>query len=296
MPFGILDNFANGLGDIGADAAKSMLNSSGQLWISAGDVVVRYCTTTPEGFSSSAWSTTAVLFQTFRSVGAALLVLFFLLGWYHDIEDVRGSFRLDNVLRMGIRLSVAEGLFNATWTIATSLLSYSGQLAAGLARNVSSAFDVSDTIDDAMAQATEPAAHMLTGILFLLLGLVGSVVIALFSAQLIMSVTKRFFKLYIAIPFGALAIPSIAGGDRYSSMAFGWMRTYTGYCFEIFVMMMALAIANELFGAGANLLAGTSGDSFIIVIGAMASIILPMSCAVAFCNQAETIVRQCLGF
>lgn len=293
---GLLDNAMNGLGNISAECGKNMLNSSGQLWISAGDVVVRYCTTTPESFSSSAWSTTAVLFQTFRSVGAALLVLFFLLGWYHDIEDVRGSFRLDNVLRMGIRLAVAEGLFNATWTIATSLLSYSGQMAAGLARNVSSTFDVTDTIDNAMTQATEPPAHMLTGILFLILGLVGAIVIALFAAQLIMSVTKRFFKLYIAIPFGALAIPSIAGGDRYSGMAFGWMRTYAGYCFEIFVMMMALAIANELFGAGTNLLAGTSGNPFIIVIGSVASIILPMSCAVAFCNQAETIVRQCLGF
>ena len=31
-------------------------------------------------------------------------------------------------------------------------------------------------------------------------------------------------------------------------------------------------------------------------IGTMASIILPMTCAVAFCNQAESIVRQCLGF
>lgn len=296
MPFGILDNFANGLGDVAAGAGRDVLNDAGQLWISAGDVVVRYCTTTPEGFSSSAWSTTSVLFNTFKSVGAALLVLFFLLGWYHDIEDVRGSFRMDNVLRMGIRLAVAEGLFNASWSIATGLLSYSGQMAAGLARSVSSSFDVTDVIDGAMDQATEPANHLLTGILFLILGLIGAIVIALFSVQLIMAVTKRFFKIYIAIPFGALAIPSMAGGDRYSSMAFGWLRTYAGYCFEIFVMMVSLAVANDLFGAGANLLIGTSGNPFIIVIGTVASIILPMSCAVAFCNQAETIVRQCMGF
>lgn len=294
--FGLLDSILNGIGDGCATVAKTILNSAGEIWIAAGDVVVRYCTTSPESFSGSAWNTTSMLFNTFKSVGAALLVLFFLLGWYHDIEDVRGAFRMDNVIRMGIRLAVAEGLFNAAWTIATGLLSYSGQMASGLATSVTTSFDVSATIDDAMAQATEPANHMIAGILFLFLGLIGTIVIALFSVQLVMAVSKRFFKLYIAIPFGALAIPSMAGGDRYSSMAFGWLRTYAGYCFEIFVMMVALAIANDLFGAGTNLLIGTSGNPFLIVIGTMASIILPMSCAVAFCNQAESIVRQCLGF
>ena len=294
--FGFLDDLLNSIGDGSADLAIGILNGSGSLWTSAGEVVVRYCTTTPEGFSSSAWSTTSVLFNTFRAVGAALLVLFFLLGWYHDIEDVRGSFRMDNVLRMGIRLAVAEGLFNSTWSIATGLLSYSGQLASGLASSVSTSFDITETIKGAMDLADTPANHLVTGFIFLIASILCSAIVAVVSVQLVLAVTKRFFKLYIAIPFGALAIPSLAGGDRYSSMAFGWIRTYAGYCFEIFVMMVALAIANDLFGAGANLLIGTSDNAFIIVIGTMASIILPMTCAVAFCNQAESIVRQCLGF
>lgn len=293
-----LNNALQGIGIGFSQSGTAVLEGSTKIWKLAGEYVIRNAATDPQHFGAGAWGYTSSVYAAFRGIGAALLVFFFLLGWAHEITDVRQDMRLTVVVKFFLRLILAEAVFDSFWSIVGSMLQYSAVLVAQMGIQMNSTITVTDVVSDAMGEADSGVAALGAGIIILILSLIGAGAVCLCSIRVIMAMAKRFFKVYVAAPIGILAVPTIAGGDKYSQTAITWFKAFLGYCLEGVVMVMAVSISTKLFGAGRSIFdLGNAGDMHIAVycIGSILTCVLPMMTCVTFCESADQVIGRLLG-
>lgn len=293
-----LANILQGMGIAFASQGTAVLEGSTKIWKLAGEYVIRNAASDPQHFGAGAWAYTSNVYSIFRGIGAALIVFFFLLGWAHEITDVRQDMRLTVVVKFFLRLIFAEAVFDGFWGIVGSMLQYSAVLVAQMGIQMDTTITVSDVVSDAMTEANGGVAALGAGIIILVLSLVGAGAICISAIRVIMAMAKRFFKIYVAAPIGILAVPSIAGGDKYSNTAITWFKAFIGYCLEGVVMVMAVSISTKLFGAGRQIFDISSDGSVHVAVYCLGSIltcVLPMMTCVAFCESADQVIGRLLG-
>ena len=293
-----LANILQGMGIAFASQGVGVLEGSTKIWKLAGEYVIRNAASDPQHFGAGAWSYASNVYAAFRGIGAALLVFFFLLGWAHEITDVRQDMRLTVVVKFFLRLIFAEAVFDGFWGIVSSMLQYSAILVAQMGIEMDTTITVADIVNNAMAEADGGVAALAGGIIIMILSLVSAGAICICAIRVIMAMAKRFFKIYVAAPIGILAVPTIAGGDKYSGTAITWFKAFIGYCLEGVVMVMAVSISTKLFGAGRQIF-DIAGDGTVHVavycLGSVLTCCLPMMTCVAFCESADQVIGRLLG-
>ena len=293
-----LANILQGMGIAFASQGVGVLEGSTKIWKLAGEYVIRNAASDPQHFGAGAWSYASNVYAAFRGIGAALLVFFFLLGWAHEITDVRQDMRLTVVVKFFLRLIFAEAVFDGFWGIVGSMLQYSAILVAQMGIEMDTTITVADIVNNAMAEADGGVAALAGGIIIMILSLVGAGAICICAIRVIMAMAKRFFKIYVAAPIGILAVPTIAGGDKYSGTAITWFKAFIGYCLEGVVMVMAVSISTKLFGAGRQIF-DIAGDGTVHVavycLGSVLTCCLPMMTCVAFCESADQVIGRLRG-
>lgn len=293
-----LANILQGMGIAFASQGIGVLEGSTKIWKLAGEYVIRNAATDPQHFGSGAWAYASNVYATFRGIGAALLVFFFLLGWAHEITDVRQDMRLTVVVKFFLRLIFAEAVFDGFWGIVGSMLQYSAILVAQMGIEMDTTITVADVVNNAMAEADGGVAALAGGIIIMIFSLVGAGAICICAIRVIMAMAKRFFKIYVAAPIGILAVPTIAGGDKYSGTAITWFKAFIGYCLEGVVMVMAVSISTKLFGAGRQIFNIADDGTVHVAVYCLGSVLtccLPMMTCVAFCESADQVIGRLLG-
>ena len=293
-----LSKALQGMGIGFASQGTAVLEGSTKIWKLAGEYVIRNAASDPQHFGAGAWAYTTNVYAAFKGIGAALLVFFFLLGWAHEITDVRQDMRLTVVVKFFLRLIFAEAVFDGFWGIISSMLRYSAILVAQMGIEMDTTITVADVVNNAMSEADGGVAALAGGIIIMILSLVGAGAICICAIRVIMAMAKRFFKIYVAAPIGILAVPTIAGGDKYSGTAITWFKAFIGYCLEGVVMVMAVSISTKLFGAGRQVF-DITGDGNVHVavycLGSVLTCVLPMMTCVAFCESADQVIGRLLG-
>ncbi len=294
-------------------AGTMMLNLAGKLitvgysgWKGCISITNKILSDNP--MSGGAWGVvgpSSTIYAIMSTVGASLLVLYFVLGWLNESIDIRNNFTLENMFRFFVRFAIAATLVSSSVSLSKGIIDCSvamvSQIATVNADNMQEAGDVFGSVKTALEDEGDEDGWMIVicGLICLLLSVFGAVIILINGIKIIITVMQRVFKLLIAVPLGPVALAGFAGGNQFQQTGIAWIKTFIGYAMEAVVIALALQISMSMFGGmsvASSIPGGHDAIHYITVaVLAIVDCCLPMIAANACASGAENIVRHCIG-
>ena len=191
----------------------------------------------------------------FVAVGSSLVVLFFVIGFCSESVDVREEMRFEVILRMFMRLGLAEWLVANNVSIMkaffTSVGNLVGLLSQGKTMKLEIAKEQADIIKD---------LGFGESLLMLILAALLSVIIIICGFFLIYTVYFRFLKLLIIVPLGSVAFSTTGGNRMVSHTAVTYSKYFLSVTFEAVTMALAIIVCNAFINAGLPEFTGDYSD------------------------------------
>lgn len=201
------------------------------------------------------WAVIEGIEPIFVAVGSSLVVLFFVIGFCSESVDVREEMRFEVILRMLMRVGIAEWLVANNVTIMkaffTSVGNLVGLLTAGTAPTLSIDSTQADIIKD---------LDFGPSLVMLILAALLSIIIIICGFFLIYTVYFRFLKILIIVPMGAIACSTLSGNRTVSHSAVTYFKYFLSVVLEAVTMALAIIICNAFVNAGLPEFTGSYAD------------------------------------
>ena len=191
------------------------------------------------------WAVVESLQPLFAGVGSGLVVLFFVVGFCAESVDIKSEFRLEAMLRMLIRLGIAQWLVANNLTILKAFFGSIGAMVSHLGNT-----------DMAQAQIGAGEAEVIenlgfaTSLVFLILSVILSLIILICGFFIIYTVYFRFLKIMVIVPLAAVAFSTLAGNRTVSVTCVRYFKYFLSVVMEAVTMALAILICNAFISAG----------------------------------------------
>ena len=210
----------------------------------------------PVSFKSGGpWGVIQNLEPIFVGVGSSLVVLFFVIGFCSESVDVKEDMRFEVILRMLMRIGIAEWLVANNVTIMKAFFTSAGNLV----KLVGAGEMAELTIDSGQAEIIKNLGFG-SSLVMLILASILSIVIIVCGFFLIYTVYFRFLKILILVPFGAIAFSTVSGNRMVSHTAVSYAKYFLSIVFEAVTMALAIVVCNALISAGLTSFTGEYAD------------------------------------
>ena len=210
----------------------------------------------PVSFKSGGpWGVIQNLEPIFVGVGSSLVVLFFVIGFCSESVDVKEDMRFEVILRMLMRIGIAEWLVANNVTIMKAFFTSAGNLL----KHVGTREMAEHTKDSGQAEIIKNLGFG-SSLVMLILASILSIVIIVCGFFLIYTVYFRFLKILILVPFGAIAFSTVSGNRMVSHTAVSYAKYFLAIVFEAVTMALAIVVCNALISAGLPSFTGEYAD------------------------------------
>lgn len=226
------------------------------IWNWALSMIGLVASTTPQNFSSEAWSyiTTTVL-DFSMGIAASLLNIFFYIGIIRMSTNLKEAFTLEVLVDIIIKMLLGNLLILYGLDFITIL------------------FDVASISADAFLlevitfkQADVDAGSIMFNFVF---GIIFMSVCLVCAFMIFMTLYNRYLWLYMLVAVYPFAFSTLPAGRGVNGSASAWMRTFISKTFEIVVIAIAVSIASKMCNA---IDFGQLGVSFAELDGALQTI------------------------
>lgn len=173
------------------------------------------------------WAAIEAINPIFVAVGSSLVVLFFVIGFCSESVDIKEEMRFEVILRMLIKLALAEWFVANNVTIMKAFFTTIGKLVNALTAGTSTTLAINSTQADIIKDLGFGES-----LIMLLLAALLSVIIIICGFFMIYNVYFRFLKLLVIVPMGSIAF-STMGGNRTVSHTAVTYRAITSYEHEV---------------------------------------------------------------
>jgi len=201
------------------------------------------------------WQVVESIEPIFVGVGSSLVVLFFVIGFCSESVDVREEMRFEVILRMLIRLGLAEWFVANNVTIMKAFFTTIGNLVNALSAGQYTTL----TIDSTQADIIKNLGFGESLIMLILAALL-SIIIIICGFFMIYTVYFRFLKLMIIVPIGSIAFSTMAGNRNVAHTASSYAKKFLSVVFEAVTMALAIIICNAFINAGLPSFTGNYAD------------------------------------
>ena len=201
------------------------------------------------------WQIVESIEPIFVGVGSSLVVLFFVIGFCSESVDVREEMRFEVILRMLIRLGLAEWFVANNVTIMKAFFSTVGNLVNALSEGQYKTL----TIESTQAEVIRNLGFGESLIMLILAALL-SIIIIICGFFMIYTVYFRFLKLMIIVPIGAIAFSTMAGNRNVAHTASAYAKHFLSVAFEAVTMAFAIILCNAFINAGLPSFTGSYAD------------------------------------
>ena len=210
----------------------------------------------PVGFKGGGpWALVEGVEPVFVAVGSSLVVLFFVIGFCSESVDVREEMRFEVILRMLMRLALAEWLVANNVTVMKAFFNATGNLVNALSAGNSTTL----TIDSAQAQVIKDLGFG-EGLVMLILAALLSVIVIICGFFMIYTVYFRFLRIMIIVPIGSIAFSTLAGNRNVANTASAYAKYFLSVVFEAVTMALAILLCNAFISAGLPAFTGSYSD------------------------------------
>ena len=235
------------------------------------------------------WQVVERIEPIFVGVGSSLVVLFFVLGFCSESVDVREEIRFEAILRMLIRLGIAEWLVANNVTIMKAFFSTIGNLVNALSAGQYTTL----AIDSAQADIIRGLGFGESLIMLLLAALL-SVIVIICGFFMIYTVYFRFLKLMVIVPMGAIAFSTLAGNRNVARTASSYAKHFLSVVFEAVTMALAIILCNAFISAGLPAFTGSYADWAKTLIY-LCEMTFTIALTVGSVKGAQTLTSKALG-
>ena len=188
--------------------------------------------TTPDMFKlGSPWKVIQGIEPIFVGVGSSLVVLFFVIGFCSESVDIKEEMRFEVILRMLMRIGIAEWLVANNVTIMKAFFKTIANLvnamSAGTIKELKISSEQANVIKD---------LGFGESLIMLILTAVLSLIIIICGFFIIYTVYFRFLKILIIVPIGSLACATLffpnssVGVGGHSNWRLTFIFTLSGLC------------------------------------------------------------------
>ena len=201
------------------------------------------------------WQVVESIEPIFVGVGSSLVVLFFVIGFCSESVDVREEMRFEVILRMLIRLGLAEWFVANNVTIMKAFFTTIGNLVNALSAGQYTTL----TIDSTQAEVIKNLGFGESLIMLILAALL-SVIVIICGFFMIYTVYFRFLKIMVIVPIGSIAFSTMAGNRNLAHTASTYSKYFLSVVFEAVTMALAIIICNAFINAGLPSFTGNYAD------------------------------------
>ena len=210
----------------------------------------------PVGFKGgSPWAMIESVQPVFVAVGSSLVVLFFVIGFCSESVDIREEMRFEAILRMLIRLILAEWLVANNVTIMKAFFTSAGNLVNLLSPGSYTTL----SINSAQADIIKGLGFG-ESLIMLILAAVLSVIVIICGFFMIYTVYFRFLKILVMVPIGSIAFATLAGNRNVANKSGAYAKYFLSVVFEAVTMALAIMLCNAFINAGLPAFAGGYAD------------------------------------
>ncbi|MGC6173949.1 hypothetical protein [Lacrimispora sp. 38-1] len=201
------------------------------------------------------WAVIEGIEPIFVAVGSSLVVLFFVIGFCSESVDVREEMRFEVILRMLMRVGIAEWLVANNVTIMKAFFTSVGNLVGLLTSGTAPTLSIDSTQADIIKDLDFGPS-----LVMLILAALLSIIIIICGFFLIYTVYFRFLKILIIVPMGAIACSTLSGNRTVSHTAVTYFKYFLSVVLEAVTMALAIIICNAFVNAGLPEFTGSYAD------------------------------------
>lgn len=238
------------------DKILDLLNVVFGFWNNQISLVFDLLGQSPTAFKGGGpWDVISGIEPIFVAVGSSLVVLFFVIGFCSESVDIREEMRFEVILRMLIRLGLAEYMVANNVTIMkaffTSVGNLVGLLTEGKGTKLTIAKEQAEIIQD---------LGFGESLIMLILAAILSLIVIICGFFLLYTVYFRFLKLLIIVPIGSIAFSTMGGNRMVSHTAVTYCKYFLSVTFEAVTMALAIIVCNAFINAGLPSFTGNYAD------------------------------------
>lgn len=201
------------------------------------------------------WAIIEGIEPIFVAVGSSLVVLFFVIGFCSESVDVKDEMRFESILRMFIRLGLAEWFVANNVTIMKAFFTSIGNLV----NLMSAGITVTLSIDSTQADVIKNLGFGESLVMLILAALL-SIIVIICGFFIIYTVYFRFLKILIIVPLGAIAFSTMGGNRMVSHTAVTYCKYFLSVVMEAVTMALAIIVCNAFISAGLPAFTGSYAD------------------------------------
>ncbi|MDD3414798.1 MAG: hypothetical protein PHY47_12460 [Lachnospiraceae bacterium] len=201
------------------------------------------------------WAVIEGIEPIFVAVGSSLVVLFFVIGFCSESVDIREEMRFEVILRMLIRVALAEWFVANNVTIMKAFFTSIGNLVNLLSAGTNTTM----TIDSTQADIIKNLGFGESLIMLILAALL-SIIIIICGFFMIYTVYFRFLRLLIIVPMGAIAFSTMGGNRTINQTVVSYCKYFLSVTFEAVTMALAIIVCNAFVNAGLPSFTGNYTD------------------------------------
>ncbi len=253
----------------------------------------------PATWNRSGWNFIKEVNTVFLGIGGTLVVIFFLMGFCADSVDIKQDFRIENILRMFLKLSLAEFFVMNSLKIVRQLFALStGIIGKISAADLSFQYAIPEKVSSILSKPLENGFEGAFGIGGMIVLLITAIIFLLVMGgcglMILFEAFQRFLKILMIVPYGTLANSTIAGNHMLTRTAESFWKYMLCTILEAVTMYMAVALSAAVISSGIlNLVAGKAGFTYILswMIEGMFTAFLMLGMV----KGSETLTQRALG-
>ena len=272
------------------DNILDLLNMVFGFWNNQVSLVFALLKESPVEFKGGGpWDVISGIEPIFVAVGSSLVVLFFVIGFCSESVDVKEDMRFEVILRMLIRLGLAEWFVANNVTIMKAVFTSVGNLVGLLSNGTSTELKIASE----QAKIIEDLGFGESLIMLILTALL-SIIIIICGFFLIYTVYFRFMKLLIIVPLGSIAYSTMGGNRMVAHAAVTYSKYFLSVVLEAVVMALAIILCNALINSGLPSFTGDYADWAKTLIY-LCELTFTIALTVGTVKGAQSLASKALG-
>ena len=249
-------------------------------------------TMSPESFKGGTiWGVILNIHGAIRSIGLALLVLFFVVGVMRTCGSFAETKRPETALKLFIRFALAKGV--VTYGLALMLALFS--IVQGVVSTIMSSAGlgaVQQTVLPTEIITSIEECSFFESIPLWAVTLIGSLFVTVLSFVMILTVYGRFFKLYLYTAIAPVPLSTFAG-EPTQSIGIAFIKSYAAVCLEGAIIVLGCIIFS-LFASAPPVI--DSGAAAVTQVWSyVGELIFNMLVLVGAVKMADRVIREMMG-
>lgn len=238
------------------DKILDLLNAIFAFWNNQISLVFELLGQSPTAFKGGGpWSIIEGIEPVFVAVGSSLVVLFFVIGFCSESIDIREEMRFEVILRILIRLGLAEYMVANNVTIMKAFFTSVGNLVGLLTEGDRTTLKIAEEQADIIKNLGFGES-----LIMLILAALLSIIVLICGFFLIYTVYFRFLKLMVIVPIGSIAFSTMSGNRMVAHTAVTYAKYFLSVTFEAVTMALAIIVCNAFINAGLPEFTGDYAD------------------------------------